>query len=242
MTASRAKSEHEGKNLQEPAKYGETSSLYPRRSARARATLTRRPSAGPRLLAKAAFKVVTVIGFKGIQAGVEQFPLRHDHDVEAWGHMVSTENLPNQSFRSIPLDGATESSRGGNPQASDRQLVRQEEKGAETAADPDASFINLLKFGTSTDVLVGAESHQWRSALQRLPSAACALFRADSCQPTRLFTTNREPLAPFGPAALEHEPPVLGAHAHQESVRPPAVARVRLKRTLTLHDLPREPF
>ena len=127
-------------------------------------TLARLASPGPRLLAKAAFKVMTVIGFKGTQAGVEQLPLRHDHDIEAGSHMVSTENLSNQSFSSVPLDRPPEFPRGGDPQASDRQLVRQEEKGAETAANPGAPFIDLLKFGASANVFIGAEFHQPRSA------------------------------------------------------------------------------
>ncbi len=137
------------------------------------ATLARRPSAGPRLLTKAAFKVVTVIGFKGTQGGVEQLPLRHDHDIEAGSHLVSTENLSNQSFSSVALDRPPKLSRGGDPQASDRQLVRQEEKGAETAANPGAPLIDLLKLGAASDVLVGAESHQLPSAFQ--PSALSGL-------------------------------------------------------------------
>ena len=147
-------------------------------------TLARLASPGPRLLAKAALKVMTVIGFKGTQAGVEQLPLRHDHDVEAGSHMVSTENLSNQSFSPVTLNRPPQFPCGGDPQASDRQLVRQEEKGAETAANPGAPFIDLLKFGASADVFVGAESHQpsalQPSGLSGLRPALCWQLPADA--------------------------------------------------------------
>src|SRR5688572_33376946 len=128
------------------------SSLYARSSARATATPTRPGSAGPRVLAKAAFKVVTVIGFKACQAGVEQLPLRHDHEVEAWSHVVAPEHFSNQSFSSVALDRAPQFLRGGDPQSADGQPVRQEKKGAETAANPGALLVNPLKFGASANV------------------------------------------------------------------------------------------
>jgi len=163
------------------------SNLYPRRSAKARTTLARLLSAGPRLLAKAAFKVVTVIGFKGTQVGVEQLPLRHDHDIEAGCYMVSTENLSNQSFSSVTLNRPPQFPCGGDPQASDRQLVRQEEKGAETAANPGAPFIDLLKFGASADVLLGSESHRQSSALQLSTLSGLRPAWSDSRKPTLII-------------------------------------------------------
>ena len=175
------------------------SSLYPRRSARATTTLARLASVGPRLLAKAAFKVVTVIGFKGTQAGVEQLSLRHDDDVEAGSSVVATENLSNQSFSSVALDRPPQFPRGGDPQTANRQPVRQEEKGAETAANPGAPFIDLLKIGASANVLVGAEFHRQPSVFSHQLSLACALSGADSREPKAdysLLTESRlRPLA-----------------------------------------------
>src|SRR6187401_2932686 len=50
--------------------------------------------------------------------------------------------------------------------------------------------------------------------------------------PRLLLRGNRQPLATLGPAPLQHDPAVLGAHAHEESVGPPAAAVIGLKRTL----------
>ena len=65
----------------------------------------------------------SVIGFKGGQAGVEQIAFGDDHDVEPIRDLVTTENLSNQSFSSISINGATEFPRRRNPQPSDPELV-----------------------------------------------------------------------------------------------------------------------
>jgi hypothetical protein len=66
---------------------------------------------------------VSVIGFKGVQAGIEEIALRHDDDVEARRDFVTTENLSNQSLSSISPNGASELARGGDPEAPDAELV-----------------------------------------------------------------------------------------------------------------------
>jgi len=53
--------------------------------------------------------------------------------------------------------------------------------------------------------------------------------------PGRSLTADRQTLAAFRTPALEDETPVFRAHAHQESVRPFAVARIGLERALSLH-------
>ena len=45
---------------------------------------------------------------------------------------------------------------------------------------------------------------------------------------------NRQALAPFGPAALEDNAAILGAHPHDEPVGARSTAAIRLKRTLHL--------
>jgi hypothetical protein len=59
-------------------------------------------------LPKASFDEVSVISFKGAQAGVEEFTLRDDDDVESWRDLVSTKNLSNQSFGSVSLNCAAD--------------------------------------------------------------------------------------------------------------------------------------
>lgn len=72
---------------------------------------------------KAAFETAAEFCFKGAQAGVEQLPLRHDDDVDAWRKLVTTEDLSNQSFSSISLDRTAELSRRGDSKSSNRGRV-----------------------------------------------------------------------------------------------------------------------
>jgi hypothetical protein len=104
-------------------------------------------------LPEASFKYGAVIGFKGTQAGAEQLTLRYYDDVKAAGDFVATENLSNQSFRSISLDGAAEFLRGGDPQASNPRFVREDEHRAVAAVEPATAGVNRLEFGVLPDAL-----------------------------------------------------------------------------------------
>src|SRR5205823_1512211 len=92
-----AYSEHDGRNRHAPRKYGEISSLY-QRSSQTAARTAGRDSTAP---GKATGEQLSVIGFKGVQAGIEEIALRNDDDVESWSDLITTENLSNQSFGSI---------------------------------------------------------------------------------------------------------------------------------------------
>jgi hypothetical protein len=59
-------------------------------------------------LVERTFESGSVIGFKDRQAGVEQIAFWYDDDVESIGELVATENLSNQTFRSISLHCVTE--------------------------------------------------------------------------------------------------------------------------------------
>jgi hypothetical protein len=80
----------------------------------------KRQSAG---LAKASFDEVSVISFKGAQAGVEEFTLGDDDDVKSWRDFVSTENLSNQSFSSISLNRAADFFGRCYPESSHAPLI-----------------------------------------------------------------------------------------------------------------------
>src|SRR5262249_13185724 len=99
-----------------------------------------------------------VIGLKDTQAGVEQLTFGHDHDVEAWRDFVSTENLSNQSFRSVSHDGATQFSGGRDSQAAVSERIGQHEHGAVAASDASAVIIDALELGSPADPFVRAES------------------------------------------------------------------------------------
>jgi hypothetical protein len=103
---------------------------------------------------------VAVIGFKDDQAGVEQRSLRYDDHVETGRDLVSTENLSNQSFSSIPLDGASKLPGGGNAKPSHREVVRGHEQHAVAAVDADSVFVYVLKFDAPADPFVATKSHR----------------------------------------------------------------------------------
>jgi hypothetical protein len=102
-----AYSEHDGRKRQDPAKNGEKSTWYPRISHNAARTAGRRPpSATVPATGKTAFEEGSVIGFKDVQAGVEQLALGNNDHVESRCEFVATENLSNQTFSSISYDRA----------------------------------------------------------------------------------------------------------------------------------------
>jgi hypothetical protein len=101
---------------------------------------------------------VSVFGFNGNQGGVEQLPLRHDHQVEARRDLVSTESLSNQSFSSISQNRASQPLRSGNTETPNRQIVRQDEKRGKTSMYSSAVLINPLEVSPAPDVLVRPEA------------------------------------------------------------------------------------
>src|SRR3954469_5420822 len=80
-----------------------------------------------------AFEGGAVIGFKGVQAGVEQLALWNDDDVESGSEFVATENLSNQSLGSITHDGAAELSGRRDSQPAYARLIGEEEQRAVSA-------------------------------------------------------------------------------------------------------------
>jgi hypothetical protein len=78
-------------------------------------------------LSEAALNGVSVFGFKGFQAGVEELSLRYDHEIESGSELVLSKNLANQSFCSISSDGSTKPARRRDAQPGARERVRQHE-------------------------------------------------------------------------------------------------------------------
>ena len=121
----------------------------------ASATRTGRESS----LSETPFEYVAVVGFKNSQAGVEQFAFRDDDDVEARGDVVATEDLSNQTFRAVSLNGATQLPGCCDTQPADIELVGQDEQRAVAAPDPGAMIVNLPEFGAAANPLIRAKSH-----------------------------------------------------------------------------------
>lgn len=138
-------------------------SLYPRSSHSETATPT------PRLTGRAgaALEQGSIIGFKGVQAGAEQLASGNDNDVEPTGDLVPTEDLSNQSFRSISLHGAAEFPRRRNPQPAYAERIGEDEYRGIPALDFSAPFVHLLEVAPATDVFVGTERQHARGWLIR---------------------------------------------------------------------------
>jgi hypothetical protein len=103
---------------------------------------------------------VAIVGFKRGQRGVEQFPFRDDDDVVARGDVVSTENLTDQTFSQVSLNGAAELFRGRDPQPSDRALVGEDEYRGEAPVDAGAVLVHVLELGAAADVFMRPEPGQ----------------------------------------------------------------------------------
>ena len=117
-----------------------------------------RQSAG---LSEASFDEVSVISFKGAQAGVEKLALRYYYDIEPRRDLVSTKDLSNQSFSSIPLDSAADLPGRRDAEPSDSLLVGQEEHRAVAAVEADTALVHLLELSAPADVLGWTESQSY---------------------------------------------------------------------------------
>jgi hypothetical protein len=108
---------------------------------------------------------MAVFGFKGCQAGVEQFSPRHDDDVVAWRDLVTTEDLSNQSFSSISLNRAAEFPARRYSQPVRRPFTLEKENGQIPPMNPSAALVNLLKFTATADMLLRSEAGSSHSEL-----------------------------------------------------------------------------
>lgn len=160
-----------------------------------------------------------VIGFKVVQAGVEQLAFGNDHDVEPGRDLVATENLSDQTFCPVAADGAPELPRGRDSQPARRAVVGQDEDRAVAAVHLRALVVHALELGAPADTLVGTE--------------------VQGVERPELFARDGQTFPPFGAAALQHQAPVLGAHTHQKPVCLFAMPRIGLKSPDSLgHDIP----
>jgi hypothetical protein len=112
-------------------------------------------------VADASFDEVSVISFKGAQAGVEKFALGNDDDVEPWRDLVSPKDLSNQSFSSISLNRTPDFPRRRDPEPPDAAVIGQDENRGVSAVESNAPFVNLLKLRTPPDVFCGTESQSY---------------------------------------------------------------------------------
>ena len=112
-------------------------------------------------MAEASFDEVSVISFKGAQAGVEILALRNDDDVEPRRYLISTKYLSNQSFSSVSLNRAAHFPGRRDTQPPDAPLVGQHEDGAVAAVESNALFVDLLEFRPTTDVFGWTESQSY---------------------------------------------------------------------------------
>jgi hypothetical protein len=117
-------------------------------------------------LAEGTFEYGSVIGFKDGQAGVQQIAFGDDDDVESIGELVATENLSNQTFRSISLHRAAKLSGGRDAQTPHLAGVGQDEHRAVAAVNPATALVHLLKIYSASNPFDWAEPRHERSKLR----------------------------------------------------------------------------
>jgi hypothetical protein len=98
---------------------------------------------------------LSVIRFKGSQAGGEQLPFRHNHNVEARSWVAVPENLSYQTFSAIPVDRVSQLARGRYSEAADGQLGGVNEQDAVPTADARPPVVDSLEVGAPPDALLG---------------------------------------------------------------------------------------
>jgi hypothetical protein len=102
---------------------------------------------------------VTVFALNGSQTGVEELALGHYDHVKPRRNLMTTENLSNESFSSIPLDRSTQPFRRGNPKPAHWHLGGQNEQGRQTAMNPGPAFVHVLELRAPADTFVRPEAH-----------------------------------------------------------------------------------
>jgi hypothetical protein len=112
-------------------------------------------------LTEASFDEVSVISFKGAQAGVEELTLGNHDDIEPWRDFISTKDLSNQSFSSVSLNRSADFSCRRDSEPSYATLVGQDENGAVAAVESNALFVDLLEFRPTPDVFGWTEPQNY---------------------------------------------------------------------------------
>jgi hypothetical protein len=112
-------------------------------------------------LAEASFDEVSVISFKGTQAGVEEFTLRNDDNVKPRRYLVSTKDLSNQSFSSVSLNRAADLPGRRDSEPPHAALIGQDENRAVAAVSSNAPLVDLLELRTPADVFGWTEPQSY---------------------------------------------------------------------------------
>jgi hypothetical protein len=110
---------------------------------------------------EASFDEVSVISFKGAQAGVEELTLGDHDDVESRRDLVSTKNLSNQSFSSISLNCAADFFGRRDPESSHAPLVGEQKDRAVAAVDANTALVHPLELRPAADMFDWAESQSY---------------------------------------------------------------------------------
>ncbi len=114
-------------------------------------------------LAECTFEDGSVIGFKDGQAGVQQIAFGDDNHVESISELVATENLSNQTFRSISLHRPAELPGRRDAETPHRARVGQDEERAVAAVNPAPALVHLLKIRSASNPFGWAEPWHGRS-------------------------------------------------------------------------------
>ena len=159
------------------------------------------------------------LGFQAIKRGARHLCFRHDHDVDAARGVVQSEQLTRHPLEPIPDDGIPDFPGRRYADPGEHRCGLHRDHGHEAAVKPGTARINLLELRPAAKPARTTHS-------DRYLARGLALVR------------NRQPLPTLGPAARKYDPAVLRGHPDAEPVRLRATPRVRLIRSLTLHESP----
>lgn len=140
-----------------------------------------------------AFEAGAVFGFKDTQTSVEQLAFGHDHDVEARGDLVSTEDLSYQSFCPVSRDGAPELFGRRNAETPHCTIVLQHEHRGVPSTNSGSPLVDLLELRAAMYPLVGPEPSQIYSLLTVRRFRPLARRRLSTSRPFFVCIRTRNP-------------------------------------------------
>jgi hypothetical protein len=104
-----------------------------------------------------------VIGFKAGERRIEHFSPRHEDDIKSRWRLLFSEQLAGETLGPVPHDGGAEFPCGGNTQPTPLAAVWRHEQGHEPARQPQAVFVRLLEFWSSSDPFLPGKALRHRA-------------------------------------------------------------------------------
>jgi hypothetical protein len=163
-----------------------------------------------RCLRRASHQQGAELNFDALIRRSENLAPRHDDNIDGGEGFVVTEQLADQTFGSVALDGSAHLPRRCYTETSGAPLSFPREHRHEASGAFEACLVDEFEVGPLSDVLGGPEADHL------------------------LLVRNGKALSSLCTAALQYLPAILGRHTDQEPMPFRAAAGIWLKRSLAL--------